>query len=87
LKSLAENQNVHGPFLIVTTLTGIQHWEQTFAEWTNFQMVLYFGIPVRFELIHQSEVFYPQSHLAKFDVWITTSEYVIASNFASDRCR
>ena len=74
---LAVTQKMKGPFLVVAPLSTIPHWERELAEWTQLSAIAFYGIKERRKLQKQYELFYEGSRIPKFDVLITTYEYVI----------
>lgn len=77
LKYLYEKLHIHGPFIIIGPLSTIAHWEREFKEWSNLRVIMYYGIRKRRKVIKQYEMFYEGTSMPKFDVFVTTYEYLI----------
>ncbi|OHT11334.1 F/Y-rich N-terminus family protein [Tritrichomonas foetus] len=74
---LSTVQKIPGPFLIVVPLSTISHWERELADWAPHLKVLsYYGIKERRKYQRIYEMFYPDTQLPKFNVLVTTYQYV-----------
>ncbi|KAH0789190.1 F/Y-rich N-terminus family protein [Histomonas meleagridis] len=77
LKYLSDNHKRHGPFLIVAPLSTIPHWEREIEEWTNFKTLTFCGSSSKRKALKQYELFYEGTNIPKFNVLITTYEYIM----------
>ena len=77
LAYLARKQKINGPFLVAVPLSTISHWERETADWTDLRILSFYGIKNRRNLMKEYEIFYPKTKIPKFDILITTYEYVI----------
>ena len=77
LAYLSKKQHINGPFLIAVPLSTISHWERETAEWTDLKTLSFYGIKERRNLIKMYEFFYPKTRIPKFDILITTYEYIL----------
>jgi chromodomain-helicase-DNA-binding protein 7 len=66
-----------GPFLVVTPLGVLPHWERELADWTDFRHLSYFGSRDRRRLMAEHELFYPGTDIPRPEVVLTTYEFVI----------
>jgi SNF2 family DNA or RNA helicase len=78
---VARCENITGPFLVVVPLGTLSHWKREFQNWTNFNTLIYHdavrGKETR-RLIRETEWYYGDSKVVKFNVCITTYEVLIA---------
>ena len=77
LDYLKREQKIKGPFLVISPLSTIQHWERELREWTDFKILIYHGIKKRREIMKKYLFFYDKSLKTKFNVLITTYEYIM----------
>ncbi|KAJ3053100.1 choline dehydrogenase 7 [Rhizophlyctis rosea] len=84
LHHLYVDQNVTGPFLIVTPLSTIGNWEREIKTWTDMNVVVYHGRDVSRNLIVDTEFFYRDEdnrivpNVFKFDIILTTYEMAMS---------
>ncbi|KAJ3044119.1 choline dehydrogenase 7 [Rhizophlyctis rosea] len=84
LHHLYVDENVRGPFLIVTPLSTIGNWEREIKTWTDMNVVVYHGRDVARNLIIDTEFFYRDQKgnikpgIYKFDIVLTTYEMAMA---------
>ena len=73
-------KKIKGPYLIVVPLSTITHWERELADWTEnneHRILLYCGIKERRKYQKMYEMFYPDSQIPKFNILVTTYQFVI----------
>ena len=82
-------QKIRGPFLVVAPLSTIPHWEREIGEWTSLRAITFYESKARRRLMKQYEFYYPTTTIPKFQVLITTYEYVMkeAELFATFKWR
>ncbi|KAJ3290493.1 choline dehydrogenase 7 [Borealophlyctis nickersoniae] len=84
LDALYRDQNVKGPFLIVTPLSTIGNWEREIKTWTDMNVVVYHGRDVARNLIVDTEFYYRNEkggvvpNIFKFDIILTTYEMAMS---------
>lgn len=74
-------RKIRGPFLCVGPLATVSHWEREVHKWTNMKSVVYTGDKTnrtKRSQIAQFEMFYPNTNYTKFNVLLTTYEYIIS---------
>lgn len=77
LNYLSENQGIHGPFLVIAPLSTLPHWEREIKEWTNLTTLTFCGTQIKRKIQKKYEFFYQNTSIPKFNVLITTYEYII----------
>ena len=70
----------YGPFLIVTQINDIQSWENEIQNWTNLKFLTFSGSQSERDLILKYEIYYPSVPKLRFQVCITTAEYIRKTN-------
>jgi SNF2 family DNA or RNA helicase len=81
---LKNEKHIKGPFLIVCPLVTLDHWVQHATTLTDFNVVVWHGNAKSRDLILQYEFYYDQlspseslqSNLFKFDILLTTYEFI-----------
>lgn len=76
LMNLRNQQHVTGPFLIVGPLSTMIHWQREIYEWSKFELLLFNGSKARRKIMKDYMFFYPGTKIPKFDVLITTYEFI-----------
>jgi chromodomain-helicase-DNA-binding protein 7 len=79
LDHIYARQRVRGPFLVVGPLSTIPHWEREISDWTTLSTIAYVGGRARRSVLEQYDFFFPDSRIPKFDVLLTTYEFVLKS--------
>jgi chromodomain-helicase-DNA-binding protein 7 len=79
LDHIYTQRRVHGPFLIVGPLSTIPHWEREIADWTTLPTITYVGSRARRSILEAYDFFFPDSKIPKFDILLTTYEFVLKS--------
>ncbi|KAJ1656324.1 hypothetical protein IWQ61_004080 [Dispira simplex] len=86
LNQLHQTHGIHGPFLVVTPLSTVPHWEREFRNWTDLNVLVYHGSVTSRNLIVDTEYYYKDAeghtipHYYKFDAIITTYEMIAAGS-------
>ncbi|EGF78368.1 hypothetical protein BATDEDRAFT_35805 [Batrachochytrium dendrobatidis JAM81] len=84
LYQLFLQENLRGPFLIVTPLSTIGNWEREIKAWTDMNVVVYHGSQSARNLIVETEYYYRDetgeivSDMLKFDIVLTTYEMAMS---------
>ncbi|KAJ1344461.1 hypothetical protein BSLG_001021 [Batrachochytrium salamandrivorans] len=84
LYQLFLQENLRGPFLIVTPLSTIGNWEREIRGWTDMNVVVYHGNQPSRNLIVETEYYYRDEtgaiipDMLKFDVILTTYEMAMS---------
>lgn len=76
LMNLRNQQQVYGPFMIISTTKAISYWEKELTEWSQFKLLLFYGSRKKCDIMKEFEFYYPNSKTTKFDVLITTFEKI-----------
>jgi len=81
LEYMTRNVGVAGPFLIVVPLSTITQWKREFAEWTNLNVVIFWGTEPDREVIRsyewKSRSSRPGYECYRFNVMVTTYEMIL----------
>ena len=70
LKYLFEH-GIKGPFLIVSSISTIPHWEREINEWSDLKILVFSGLKEKRECIKKYEMFYKNTTIPKFHVFLT----------------
>ena len=75
---LSSVQKIKGPYLIIVPLSTLSHWERELSDWApSLKHITYYGIKERRRYQKAYEWFYPDTEIPKFNILITTYQYVV----------
>jgi len=77
LRYIGFEYKIRGPFLIVVPLSTILQWEREIKEWTNYKALTFSGSQIKRNLMREYEFFYDETNYPKFNILLTTYEYII----------
>ena len=80
LDYLYNHQHLTGPYLIIAPLGTLPHWQRSFQDWTDLNVVVYSGSKKSREIIRQYEFNFPDGTGPKFDVLISQYENIMNDN-------
>ncbi|EEB06610.1 ATP-dependent DNA helicase Hrp3 [Schizosaccharomyces japonicus yFS275] len=78
LSYLAHSLRQHGPFLVVVPLSTVPAWQETLAAWApDMNCISYLGNAKSRQMIQEHEFYDERTQKLKFNVLLTTYEYVL----------
>jgi chromodomain-helicase-DNA-binding protein 7 len=77
LNYLATVHQIAGPFLAFGPLSTLPHWAQEFADWSDLVCLTYSGAKEEREIQKQYEFFYRGTRTPKFQVFLTSYQFVM----------
>jgi len=76
LRQLFSGEKIRGPYLVIAPLSTIGHWNREAQEWTEMSTIVFHGKKEMREQMIEYEFFYPETNITKFQLLITTYEYI-----------
>ncbi len=80
LNHLVTVKSTPGPFLVVVPLATLSNWQREIESWTEMSLVLYHGDKNTRANIRKSEFFRPGTKTPKFNVLLTSYEFLVTDS-------
>jgi SNF2 family DNA or RNA helicase len=88
LHYLREREHIPGPFMIACNLSTLEHWYREIREWTDLNVVMYYGSREDRAVIREHEFFFKNEkghivspHMRRAQVVLTTYDMVTAEDW------
>jgi hypothetical protein len=88
LHYLREREHIPGPFMVACNLSTLEHWYREIREWTDLNVVVYYGSREDRAVIREHEFFFKNEkghivspHMRKAQVVLTTYDMVTAEDW------